>query len=119
MIKRDTTKRFWFRPQMEIYDMAAKNRKSGSPEDSTGTLEVQTPGTNSGLMNPNMETAEAILHITRELKGMIHLLGKDKLKELIDILDAGEPRLSRGVEFARIETEKLSGGVGTVGVGIV
>jgi hypothetical protein len=104
---------------MEDYDMVAKNRKSGSPEDSAGTLEVQTPGTNSGLMNPNMETAEAILHITRELKGMIHLLGKDKLKELIDILDAGEPRLSRGVEFARIETEKLSGGVGTVGVGIV
>jgi hypothetical protein len=96
--------------------MAAKNRKSGLPGDSTGTLEVQTPDNISGLMNPNMETAEAILHITRELKGIIHLLGKDKLKELIDILDDREPRLSRGYEVARVETEKLSGGLGT-GVG--
>jgi hypothetical protein len=93
--------------------MAARNRKSGLPGDSTGTLEVQTPDNISGLMNPNMETAEAILHITRELKGMIHLLGKDKLKELIDILDAGEPQLTRGYALARVETEKLSGGLGT------
>jgi hypothetical protein len=93
--------------------MAAKNRKSGSPGESAGTLEEQSLDNISGFMNPNMETAEAILHITRELKGIIHLLGKDKLKELIDILDAGEPRLSRGFEVARVETEKLSGGVGT------
>ena len=96
--------------------MAAKNRKLGLSGDSAGTLQVQTPDNSAGLMNPNMETAEAILHITRELKGFIHLLGKDKLKELIDILDASEPRLSRGYEVARIETEKLSGGLGT-GVG--
>ena len=96
--------------------MAAKNRTSGLPEDSTGALEVQTQDNISGLMDPNMETAEAILHVTRELKGILHLLGKDKLKELIDILDAGEPGLSRGYQVARIETEKLSGGLGT-GVG--
>ena len=96
--------------------MAAKNRKSGLPGDSTGTLEVQTQDNISGLMDPNMETAEAILHVTRELKGILHLLGKDKLKELIDILDAVEPGVSRGYQVARIETEKLSGGLGT-GVG--
>ncbi len=50
--------------------MAAKNRKSGLPGDSTGTLEVQTQDNISGLLDPNMETAEAILHITRELKGI-------------------------------------------------
>ena len=50
--------------------MAAKNRKSGLPEDSNGALEVQTQDNISGLMDPNMETAEAILHVTRELKGI-------------------------------------------------
>ena len=96
--------------------MAAKNRKSGLPGDSTGTLEVQTQDNISGLMDPNIEKDESILQINRELKVIIHILGKDKLKELIDILDDREPRLSRGYEVARIETEKLSGGLGT-GVG--
>lgn len=93
--------------------MAAKNRKSGSPEVSAGTVELPTLDNFSGLMQPNMETAEAILHITRELKGMIHLLGKDKLKELIDILDAGEPRLSHSFEVAKMDTEKVGGSVGS------
>jgi hypothetical protein len=76
-------------------------------------MDVQTVDNISGLMQPNMEAAEAILHITRELKGMIHLLGKDKVKELIDILDAGEPRLSPRVDLAMLDTEKVGGSVGS------
>jgi hypothetical protein len=61
-----------------------------------------------------MEPGEAIVHITRELKGFIQILGKDKLKELIDNLDAGESQLSRRVEVAVMDTEKIGGGgIGT------
>lgn len=93
--------------------MAAKNRKTGLPVDSAGTMGLENVDKILGRMHPNMEPGESIVHITRELKGFIEILGKDKLKELIDILDTGEPRLSRSFEVAALDTEKVGSGVGT------
>ncbi len=92
--------------------MAAKNRKSDLPGDSAGKMGLEAVDKILAHMHPNMEPGEAIAHITRELKGFVQILGKDKLKELIDTLDAGDPQLSPRVDLAKMDTEKVGGGVG-------
>lgn len=93
--------------------MSAKNKNSGLPGDSAGTTGLENVDKILGLLNPKVETPEAIQHITRELNDMIQLLGKDKVKELVDVLDAGGPRLSPREDLAKLDSEKVGGSVGS------